>query len=877
MKRAFLFIILFCAVSLVSGQVTIEGKVANTTGKPLSRINILVYHPVGDILIGFGVTDENGHYTTTVKHDADSLKIKLSAIQYRNIVKMVPNTSQRLDFETVQEEQELSGVTIKASAVEQRGDTLSFLVDRFSRKEDRTIEEVLRRIPGVEVEPSGRILYQGLPLEKFYVEGLDLTDGRYAVISQNLPQESVSTVEVMENHQPVKLLEDKVSSHRASMNLKLKKGVAATGTAEAGAGAAPLLWKVNFTPMFFTKNFQALTSYQSNNAGYDLSSKFNILTIEDLNSGADRPSKKYGLLSVLQLQNPQINTQRYLDNNVHLVNLNSLQKLNNDFQLRCNIHYLNDWQKEKSSLKQAIFTPYDTIEFLEMYDNSYFKNELRGDITLYKNAERQYFENTTSFKSGWNHDRGEIFPGNGSIQQTLDKPAFSLSNELQSLSAIGNQLMEFNSYLFYDHHPHQLKVKPGQFEAIINEGMSYGQSTQETDMTRIFADHSAGFIIGWKKFSLSPKTGFTYQQNTLESRLFATPENGQPASVPVFSNHLDEFYTNLYLRTEAQYKSGNFVLKGGIPLEWKRVKIEDRLSEIDQRLSGVYISPHVTADLKFYHFWRIRASWNYKNQPDHQRTPYYNYILLNYRNLNKNTAHIPVNRRHSISTKLAYNNAVTFVSGSLSYVYNIVHSNLLYSAEIDTAGATVRKALDMPNDTYSQGLYGHFSKFFLDAKSTLSLKISANIFKSQALINSNLFDTKTVFYQITPGLSVKVFSWLNTDYNFQSEFINTFTGDEERNAIVFLKHFLKVFAFPHHNQMVYLGAEYYELEGENNYFLDFSYRYTIGGTKTDLEFTWNNILNQKEYVSYSAGGSFVSEYIYRLRPSQVLLSVRFRF
>ncbi|MFW5756725.1 MAG: hypothetical protein ACOCWK_08985, partial [Tangfeifania sp.] len=56
MKRAFLFIILFCAVSLASGQVTIEGKVADTTGKPLSRINILVYHPVGDILIGFGVT-----------------------------------------------------------------------------------------------------------------------------------------------------------------------------------------------------------------------------------------------------------------------------------------------------------------------------------------------------------------------------------------------------------------------------------------------------------------------------------------------------------------------------------------------------------------------------------------------------------------------------------------------------------------------------------------------------------------------------------------------------------------------------------------------------------------------------------------------------
>ena len=91
-------------------------------------------------------------------------------------------------------------------------------------------------MPGIEVETGGQILYQGMPINKFYVEGLDLMESRYTLVSKNLPKGSVTTVEILENHQPMRMLQDKVVSQQAALNLKIKKGVSTTGTASLAAG-----------------------------------------------------------------------------------------------------------------------------------------------------------------------------------------------------------------------------------------------------------------------------------------------------------------------------------------------------------------------------------------------------------------------------------------------------------------------------------------------------------------------------------------------------------------------------------------------------------------------------------------------------------------
>jgi hypothetical protein len=66
------------------------------------------------------------------------------------------------------------------------------MVNSFSKEQDRSIGDVLKRMPGIEV-PDGKILYQGKAINKYYIEGLDLLEGKYNLANDNLPYQEVSS------------------------------------------------------------------------------------------------------------------------------------------------------------------------------------------------------------------------------------------------------------------------------------------------------------------------------------------------------------------------------------------------------------------------------------------------------------------------------------------------------------------------------------------------------------------------------------------------------------------------------------------------------------------------------------------------------------
>src|SRR5690606_10176481 len=129
--------------------------------------------------------------------------------------------------------------------------------------------------------PGGQIEYQGKPIQKYYIEGLDLLEGRYSLANNNIAADDVSKVQILENHQPIKLLDSLEFSDRASINIKLKNNVTTTGTAEVGIGLAPFLWRVKATPMIFTKKNQAIITYQTNNTGSDVSQEIRDFSISN--------------------------------------------------------------------------------------------------------------------------------------------------------------------------------------------------------------------------------------------------------------------------------------------------------------------------------------------------------------------------------------------------------------------------------------------------------------------------------------------------------------------------------------------------------------------------------------------------------------------
>ena len=115
----------------------------------------------------------------------------------------------------------LKEVQVKGSRITGR-DTISFDLTRFANERDNNLKDVLKKLPGVDIEKNGRINYNGKPINRFTVEGLDLTGGKYNQLEENIKAKDVKKAEIIEHDQPIKALQNKTFTDNIAMNIALK-------------------------------------------------------------------------------------------------------------------------------------------------------------------------------------------------------------------------------------------------------------------------------------------------------------------------------------------------------------------------------------------------------------------------------------------------------------------------------------------------------------------------------------------------------------------------------------------------------------------------------------------------------------------------------
>src|SRR5690606_14132531 len=104
-----------------------------------------------------------------------------------------------------------------------------------------------------------------------------LLQGRYGIATNNIAAKDVATVQVLENHQPIKTLQkDSVYSDDPAINLKLKDSAKGTWSVNglAGIGYKPLLVEAELVGMYFGKITQNISTYKGNNTGKNVFSEF---------------------------------------------------------------------------------------------------------------------------------------------------------------------------------------------------------------------------------------------------------------------------------------------------------------------------------------------------------------------------------------------------------------------------------------------------------------------------------------------------------------------------------------------------------------------------------------------------------------------------
>lgn len=251
--------------------VVFKGAVTDTDGKGIANVLCKALN-AKDSLLAYSISRGNGQYTLKCKEQA----VKLSFAKMGFATQLVPvqKGKYQYDVQLVEKAYSIDEVVVKADPITRKKDTLNYHVESFREKEDYSIEDVLKRMLGIEVLPSGQIMYQGSSINKLNIEGLDLMGDQYNQATQNMPAEAVSTIQVMENNQPIRALEGKVSSNRATLNIKLKKNykMRPFGDVEVGAGGTPAIWDGNLTGIQVAKKNQLLFTGSLNNRGASLRS-----------------------------------------------------------------------------------------------------------------------------------------------------------------------------------------------------------------------------------------------------------------------------------------------------------------------------------------------------------------------------------------------------------------------------------------------------------------------------------------------------------------------------------------------------------------------------------------------------------------------------
>ena len=243
MKSLTLYVILLFSAgfsSLHAQQIIVQGNVTDSLQKPLAYANILAI-PNSDIVdISFAITEENGNYKLKLQQN-QSYKITVSYLGFTPQTISITTTNQDIVKNFVLQENPNQLETIELNytpPVTVKKDTITYKVDAFTTGEERKLRDVLKKLPGVEVDRAGNVTVQGKRITKVLVEDKTFFTGNSKLAVNNIPADAVDKVEILDNYNEVAMLKGLQDSEDMAMNIKLKtdKKKFALGDIEAGAG-----------------------------------------------------------------------------------------------------------------------------------------------------------------------------------------------------------------------------------------------------------------------------------------------------------------------------------------------------------------------------------------------------------------------------------------------------------------------------------------------------------------------------------------------------------------------------------------------------------------------------------------------------------------
>lgn len=861
-------------------QTVFDGRITDRLGKPVSDASVMLLKTIDSTVVAYNFSNDNGEFRIIYTGSESELLLMVYGFNIRKHIQKIKNITQIANINVVEEAIKLAEFSVKSEKIWGSRDTVNYIVDAFRDSIDLVIADVLRKMPGIEVKESGKIEYRGKPIKKFYIENMDMLQGRYGIVTNNISASDIATVQVFENHQDIKALQDVKFSDDAAINLKLKPGAKGVFSVmdETGAGYNDnLLWNNEISGMYFGRNKQHITSFQTNNIGNDPS--------EELQSYTDENEAISGLYaSMIVPSPPAINKTRYYFNKAFSGSINNLIKISEDAEFTFNLDAYHDYDDRESTANTYYYLPgSDTLKISETMNSHFRYSALKGGIGLNKNTKTDYLNSRLTFRLNKNDGNGSVIKKDD-ITQIEESTPINMTGNIHWIKRgieKKNSGIEVNSNTMFISNPYSLKIEPGVFANELTDSISYNKSIQDI-YVRSFTTRNSAMLLNalvWNSFVLSPILLASFEHQALNSKLITTGNSHDLENSEIIPLKNDIIWNKSQTGASLilTYRKRKFDFEFSSPVQYQAITLYNKLNNTTIRKNNVLVQPFGRLKYTINSRWEMTGSWLYYSGNPSLHNLYTGYILQNYRTLSRYDNRLSDLFGHTTTLRMSYKDIMQFLFTSLEVNYNKYRNEILYSNFFNGEAMTI-KQVEMRNTGYYLGIKGNLGKGFNWEKLSVNAEFAYGMGSTPQLVQDSLITYKSSGTNANVSISMSFTD--NILFSNKASLSNTKVSLDKQNVAP-IKSLIEeaTLIFSLNDKLLFsAGMEYYYSRSQNHhqsfFLLDAGIIYKLRRVRFSLDY--NNILNTAEYIyAYNSSlGSFST--IYKIRPASVMLGARFK-
>ncbi len=590
MKKLLLILLVTMSGVASAQKFSIKGQLLDSMSAPLPSATVLLLNPKDSSLVNFGVGNAQGNFEIKNVNKGEHL-FKVTYLGFRSLTKKIttPEIGTVVDLGKIIMEpvsNELSAIEIEAdkAPVTVKKDTIEFNAGSFKTKQNAVVEDLLKKLPGVEVDNDGNITAQGEQVRRVTVDGKNFFGTDPKLATKNLPADAIKKVQVFDKKSDQTAfsgIEDGQREKTINLELKDDKKNGTFGSLMAGGGTDDR-FQSRLSLNRFSKGRQLSFLGMANNVneqGFSMDDYMNFTGgSQQMMGGGGRVSMSFSADNANGVPlNFGNRANGIMTNYAGGVNFNNQFNKKTELNGSYFYNYL-DHDRDQTTLRENAFENGKfTTNSNSRQENSNANNRL--NMTLdHKLDSMNSLKLTTS--GSYNQTDSEVI----SSSETLT-PNNELQNESQRLSLSSGANAALNSSLLWRHKfgkkgrtfssNLQLNVSQNDCEAFLDATNTfYGispreevlkqKSEQKTDNLTYGATLSYTEPLGGRKYL---EANYSYRKNSNDvSRLVYDVA----ADAPILNTDLSNQYTSdyQYHRTGLNFRVNkvkyNFMLGGSV-------------------------------------------------------------------------------------------------------------------------------------------------------------------------------------------------------------------------------------------------------------------------------------------------------------------------